>query len=270
MSKKNIVFVGDSFCSSFAGPSPARRCPYQQSSTEYTWLDQSASALDLNMYCFGFAGRSWWNSRWNLQQHIWGAPDFIDNTSVLVFVHTDSGRFNTVVNDIGNELMYPEKLSNLTPRGSLTKTQLEQCAESLKHWVVNLRDNVFQDWCQTQWITEINDRFANLPHLKVIHFVAFPSVLSNVAHAQGLLFTTPLIHISLGELVGTDDEVLDKGMVNDRRSNHLNKANNWHLAEVLVDSVRNYEPGHRAIDMSGFSIVNPNATRWPNPGFGTI
>ena len=58
--EKNIVFVGDSYCSSWHGPSVIPHCYAQQKDDNIhhiSWLDVAASKLELNLYSFGFAGR---------------------------------------------------------------------------------------------------------------------------------------------------------------------------------------------------------------------
>lgn len=266
MSKRNIMFVGDSYCCAFTGPSPNGRAPYQGTSSYLTWLDISADALNLDLYCFGYAGRSWWNSRWNLMRHLDAFPDALSNTDVIVFVHTDSLRYNTVVNDIGNELMFDPPRWSPDPE---IKVQQQVWAPALKYWFTDLRDNHFQDWCQEKWIEEINQMHDANPHLKIIHFNSFHSTVDRTKKAKGMVFSTPLIHVSLGEADGTDEHITNRFMVHDQRSNHFNHVNNLALGKFLVDAVIDYAPGIKEIDTSGFRLVNPNSHNWPNPGFGT-
>jgi hypothetical protein len=50
--EKNIVFVGDSYCSSWAGPSviPHRAAQQKDTSHRVSWLDLAAAKLELNLY----------------------------------------------------------------------------------------------------------------------------------------------------------------------------------------------------------------------------
>lgn len=260
--KKNIVFVGDSYCSSFKGPSPL---PYefrQQKDHCPTWLDISAQELNLNLYSFGFSGRSWWYSRDKLFRQIEENPRFIAETSAMVFVHTDPWRFNSEDETIGVELV-------VNNNDLYSESELRQKSLALKYWVTYLRDNYFQVWAQKQWFKEINSIFGAYNDLKMIHFFSFPQIVEYGNELQGAVFTTPLIQISLGELEGTDDELTINGMSGDQRSNHFGTHNNISMGKTVVSEINNYSPGKKSIDLSRFDIVNPNSHRWPNPGFGT-
>lgn len=268
MSKKNIIFVGDSYCSSFVGPGPIGHTKYQSGGAGgvLTWLDISANDLNLDLYCFGYAGRSWWNSRWHLMRYLDGAPDTLGNTDVMVFVHTDSMRYNTVEDDIGNELLVVPPAWSSNPAA---KARQQIWAPALKSWVTDLLDVQFQDWCHSQWIEEINRMHDKNPNLKIIHFNAFPSTVDKTQKASGMVFTTPLIHISLGEAEGTDEFITTHYMINDQRANHFSEWNNMALGKIVVDAVMNYTPGTRTIDTAGFKLINSNSHKWPSPGFGT-
>ena len=139
--------------------------------------------------------------------------------------------------------------------------------ESLQRWVVDIVDYPFQDWAQEQWFHEIARTFKDV---KQIHFNNYTFTVDNsIAILPGVVYTTPLIHISLGEATGTDAEVTKNFMSDDQRANHFNTANNIALGELVVATAQNYQPGVYPIDFSTFNITNPNPTRWPNPRFGT-
>lgn len=266
-SKKNIVFVGDSYCSSWSGPSviPHRQAQqYDADVTHCSWLDLSASALDANLYSFGFAGRSWYYSRKQLFEHMEYDPEWIDSVDVIIFCHTDSSRYNTSNGDIGNEML------NLSYRPHPDDAQYKHkmdLAESLHRWLLDLVDYPYQDWVQEQWFHEIARTFNNV---KQIHFNNYPATIEKTtAILPGVVYTTPLVHISLGEATGTDEEIHTKFLVDDKRVNHFNPLNNRALADIVVATVQNYQPGARSIDLTDFNITNPNATRWPSPGFGS-
>jgi hypothetical protein len=76
------------------------------------------------------------------------------------------------------------------------------------------------------------------------------------------------MYISVGELAGTEQEVTEQ-VVNDQRHNHLSNVNNRLLANLIIDTIDNYQPGLQPIDLSKFESINPNAHNWPQPGFGT-
>jgi hypothetical protein len=81
-----------------------------------------------------------------------------------------------------------------------------------------------------------------------------------------------LVWASIGELTGTDNEITQH-LVHDNqfshRFNHLNVYNNKVLAEFILGSIYNYNPGQYEISLSIFDQVNPNSVQWPDPGFGT-
>jgi hypothetical protein len=140
-------------------------------------------------------------------------------------------------------------------------------AKSYKTWVLDLMDVDYQFWAQEQWFHEIARTFQHVPQM---HFFAFPyNVDIGKKILPGIVFTTPLVHVSLGEATGTDTEITQKFMLTDQRSNHFNMQHNQALGDLVADSMQNYQPGARPIDTDNFDIINPNAVNWPNPGFGT-
>jgi hypothetical protein len=140
-------------------------------------------------------------------------------------------------------------------------------AKAYKSWLLNLMDTEYQSWAQEQWFHEIARTFQHVPQM---HFFSFPN---NVDMAKkilpGIVFTTPLVHVSLGEATGTDADIMQKFVAKDQRTNHFSMQNNQVLGNLVVDSMQNYQPGSRPIDTDKFDIINPNAVNWPNPGFGT-
>jgi hypothetical protein len=127
-----------------------------------------------------------------------------------------------------------------------------------------------QDWSQEQWYYEIARDFSDI---KQVHFNNYPFTHEKTARilgTVGMVYTTPLIHLSLGEMTGTEEEMTKNGMTQDQRTNHFNDTNNQALAQVLIQAYRNYQPGVYEIDYNGFDIKNWNAFNWPNPGFGSV
>jgi hypothetical protein len=267
---KNIVFVGDSYCSAWAGPSVIPHWPRQQkfilgNSGRRSWLDVSAAKLGLDLYSFGFSGASWYYSRLQLFKHMDLDPDWIKNVAVMVFCHTDCWRYNTSNGDVGVEMAMPDYQP--ADKNEFYEGKV-RAAKAYKSWLLDLMDVDYQFWVQEQWFHEIARTFQHVPQM---HFCAFPH---NVDIAKkilpGIVFTTPLVHVSLGEATGTDAEIVEKFMVNDQRCNHFSMQNNQALGDLVADSMQNYQPGARSIDTDKFDIINPNAVNWPNPGFGTV
>tara|TARA_R110000822_G_scaffold78725_6_gene188536 strand:+ start:617 stop:1426 length:810 start_codon:yes stop_codon:yes gene_type:complete len=264
--KKNIVFVGDSFCSSWRGYSAIPHQYLQQHDDDpshVSWLDVAAAELELNLYSFGFAGRSWYYSRIQLFDHMQYDPSWIESVDLMVFCHTNSQRYNTANGNIGVEMLD----INYQPHpDDAQRREKIDTATSLKRWAVDLIDNPYQEWAQHQWFHEIARTFKDV---KQIHFNNYTfSVDSSITILPGVVYTTPLIHISLGEATGTDSEIIKNFMSEDQRANHFNSTNNTALGQLVAETAQNYNPGAYKIDMNRFEIVNPNSTLWPNPGFG--
>ena len=259
--------MGDSYCSSWRGPSVIPHCYAQQKDNNInhvSWLDVAASKLELNLYSFGFAGRSWYYSRQQLFNHMEYDPEWINSVDLMVFCHTDSNRYNTANGDISTEMIDVNYRPHSQDQQYKHKLEL---AGSLQRWLVDLIDNPYQDWCQEQWFREIARTFNKT---RQIHFNNFTFTVDKTSGIlPGVVYTTPLIHISLGETIGTDAHLIKKYMVNDQRVNHFNVHNNQALGELIINTAQNYQPGVRPIDLNTFDIINPNAGRWPSPGFGT-
>ena len=87
---------------------------------------------------------------------------------------------------------------------------------------------------------------------------------------MGQRFTTPLIHISASELVGSAREIRNQLSNDNARANHMNDDNNRTLAKIIIDALDNYKHKIRPIDMSMFkNIANPNYVKFPLGNFGS-
>jgi hypothetical protein len=195
---------------------------------------------DHEIIIHGYQGASWFYSR---QKFIYDVDCQVEKNSItaLVFFHTNALRLNNSKNRV-------------------LRNELE------KNFIVNYIDMDFQVWAKQQWFSEIAKEYFNIP---TIHYTCFePEHPDMLDLLPGMIFTTPLIQISIGELTGTDTEI-QTYMENDQRTNHLNKENNMILGQHTVNAINNYTPGKFEIDMSKFNIVNFNAHRYPNKGFGT-
>ena len=103
--KKNIIYIGDSYCASYM---PGNKNPQLKTGVVYTseptHLNMAAVELGLRLYPFGYAGRSWFYSRSRLMQTLEHYPDLINDTEAVVFFHTDAYRYNTIETAISNSL----------------------------------------------------------------------------------------------------------------------------------------------------------------------
>ena len=266
--KKNIVFVGDSFCSAFCEPcSLQHQYAQQYDYWNQNWLNASAQQLGLDLYSFGYSGRSWFYSRSQFFRHMENNPEFRDSIELLVFCHTDSGRYNTGNGDIGNEMLFGDYKPDVND--PMRKKKLDK-ATALKVWFTDLQDGGVQEWSQEQWYHEIARDFSDI---KQVHFNNYPFTLEKTARilgTVGMVYSTPLIHLSLGEMTGTDEDIVKHGMTEDQRTNHFNNTNNQALAQVLVQAYKTYQPGVYEINYNKFDIKNWNAFNWPKPGFGSV
>jgi hypothetical protein len=226
---KKIIYFGDSFCA-HPGTIPGT----------HQYVVKEAFP-DHDVIVHGYGGASWFYSRYrmlNESGHFF-APENRKNITAMIFFHTDGYRINA------KQLIYFHQLS-----------------KSSTTWF----DGDFQDWAQEQWFTELTKDFSDIP---TIHFHNFSSTLPRANLLSGMQFTTPLMSIAVGELTGTDDEIMAKLNENETRHNHLSAQNNTILGEFIVDAIKNYQTGKFPINLSKFNIVNPNGYKYPNPGFGT-
>ncbi len=244
-----IAFVGDSFCASYSFAEWKHRdCTNKQWGTEEpTYLDIVAKSNRYVLYPHGYGGKSWWYSRQRFIEDLQRIPKeiFADQLETIVFCHTNSGRINNAWN---------RELSNT-----------DTTSADAQNYYRYLFDGDFNDWAQQQWFNEIAKQWS---HLKTIHFHCFPDSVKWSNLLPGVVYTTPLIHISIAELTGTDEEIRST-MQTDKRYNHLNAKNNQVLADVILRTIYNYQPGQYNLDLNEFDIVNPDSIHFPNPGFGT-
>lgn len=255
----NIVFIGDSYCSSSLDNQAYNESAGQQRNEDPwlpSWVDLASRQLKLDPYSFGAAGRSWYFSRYRWLYHADGDPDFMNQTAVIVFCHTEPNRYNTGNGNVSVSMLNTDYKSDDSVNRKKT--------QAVRLWATELIDHPFQSWAQKQWFYEIARILAPYPHIKQIHFNNFPFTVETSSILTGCVYTTPLIHLSLAELIGTTAEINSQAFQNDPRVNHFNSHNNRAMADLLVDSVNNYKTGRPAIDTTGFDIKNSNAFNWPN------
>lgn len=250
--KNNIIFVGDSFCAGFTpvgnGTNKIHGPQTIRCSAPDLVLHPTVVAMNYgyNLYNFGYGGESWWYSRHQMYDFLtdhYTIPVQVDSIAAIVFFHTDPGRLNTHIDDRSSEFKYAQKL-----------------------WQTVLVDMYFQSWAQKNWFLEIGQLFKNVP---TIHFNCFPFTVEDSCVLPGMIFKTPLIHLSIGELIGTDKDIEHLVTFKEDRLNHFNNQNNQALADVIIHALDNYCPGMYDIDTSNFYQPNANAHLFPNPGYGT-
>ena len=260
----HLIFVGDSYSASYnhehcANNSGKMWNRAQISSAYPTYLNLSAEWTGRTLYSHGYAGRSWFYSRHMLLNAFDSIEKLSEDTDALIFCHTDAYRMNTTDQRISTALLFKSAASS--PDFEL------ELHEPYLLWSTLLMDCKFQEWAIEQWFKEINERFGNK---QMIHFNMGPWTVESSRQLKGVVYTTPLMNISIGELCGTDEEVMNQ-VPNDRRYNHFNEHNNQALARLITDTLNNYEPGLRTIDLVKYEFdqPNPNAWRWPDSGYGS-
>lgn len=252
---KIIAFIGDSFCCTYGqGDFEAHGSQLRQVGTK----DPTHPNIVVNHFnaaidpC-GYGGRSWWYSRSKFEDKWSHRLDQLEKECMaLVFFHTEHSRINNNWNDkLG-------MLQNCKSDGATGR--------AVENYYQHIFDEKFNQWAQEQWFREINRRYG---HLKTVHFHCFNDT-QRIGHLlPGVVFDTPLLHISIGELTGTCDEIIKKMGLTETRHNHLSEHNNRALAEVIIQAIENMAPGHYNIPMDNFEIINPNAVKWPHGNFGT-
>lgn len=245
--KGDIFFVGDSYCDSYDfNLWKDLGCPGWQHGIKTSHLSITSEHFNYRLHPHGYGGKSWWYSRSKFLEDFRQSSargDF--DLKAIVFFHTSYSRLNNAWDD---------SISN-TPEDDL-----------LKSFYKNFYDDDFQLWAQAQWFHELSREYKTI---KTLHFFCFDIIPDMLKILPGMVFGTPLIHISIGELTGTDQEILDKCSYRESRFNHLSEDNNRILAEIIINSLENYRPGYHELDLRKFIHVNKNATNWPKPGFGT-
>ena len=242
----NIVFVGDSYCATYdLNQWKSRGYPaYQHGAHSDLHTSLVADHFNCALHPHGYGGKSWWYSRQKYRGYYVDGHKVTD-TRAVIFFHTSAGRIHNAWN---------EKLTNSYENSSL------------KQYYLELHDQSYYDWAYQQWFREIA---RDHTQVKTIHFHCYPDTINWSDLLPGMIYTTPLIQISIGELQGTDDAILKKCSYDETRFNHLNAHNNRALANLIIHSIENYLPGQYKIDLTNFDQINPNAKNYPNSGFGT-
>lgn len=214
---KNIIITGDSFC-------------YDQTSA---WPRQLADLLRLNLVGQGFSGGHWWACRDYLKKL---TDQIIDNTEVMLFVHTNANRI-------------PTSDPNLVQGDPNTKNTEPEQAVYLYHKYIS--DILFAEWAQQRWFEEITQTWG---HKRLCHLHAFPWTTPYENLLSGLIVQPNLAALSLNEL-GTEEFSL----IADTRSNHFNTHNNQALAQELARMISQNFTGTHQLNLCNFE---KRTTRW--------
>jgi hypothetical protein len=169
--KKNLIVLGDSFCSAAD-----------------QWPKILADQMELNLICYtDGAGQSWWDAR-NWLETLPG--ELIENANIMVFAHTNAERIPTNDKQLG-------KIDHNAPANTEIQT-------AIKLYYKYIFEPPFMHWAQQQWFKEIGNRYG---HKQLVHLHCFPWTLAHSNLLTGINITTNLTALSLNEL-GTKEMTL--------------------------------------------------------------
>lgn len=238
-----IAFVGDSFCSDSLKAGPDRL----HQTRMHGWLDVVREELGCNFDALGFGGRGWWYSWCKFEQHWMHRLDQLD---AAVFCHTDHSRLHNSWND---------NLHDYSKSGKVNETYF-------KH----IYDGKFHEFTQIQYAKMLAEELKNI---KTVHFTCFGASDLLLNSLPGVVFNTPLQHIAVGGVNGTEQEIMTQLQKNGtgHLANHFTDANNRALGVLVAHTIQHYKPGRRDINLakSRFNIVNPNYKNWPDGSWAT-
>ena len=246
--KKHIAFVGDSFCATY-NMNTALVDINQGQTDSPAYPNIVANHFQCTVSPYGFGGKSWWYS-WSKFWREWEHK--LDQLEAIVFTHTSNDRINSAVSD---EFPLMSNWSFGAPRG------LAQVNEDYFKYI---HDHHFSMWAQEQYFKMLKEKFDNI---KTVHLHCFQFSTQNSHLLPGVVFNTPLMHVSIGEVRGSEKKII-KAM-SDGRPNHLSPHNNQALADVIIQALTNYKPSQCQIPLAGFEQYNPNAANWPHGVYWT-
>ena len=246
--QKYIGFVGDSYCSVYNEELCPEKIGQRGEYPGVTYTSLVARHFDYQMAPYGFGGRSWWWSWYNFSRRY-----RINQFEAVIFCHTNCDRINSSTHE---EL--PHMCNSNWP--NLNK-DMNLASEYYFKYIIDSR---FDSWAHQQYFKMLKEKCSDI---KTIHFHSFPDSIKYSNLLPGMVYNTPLIYISVGEIDGTAEQI--QNSYSDNRANHLNEYNNRVLADVIINALDNYTPGHYKLPLEKFDQLNPNAKNWPNGIFWT-
>lgn len=241
--QKYIAFIGDSFCAYYGSDTPVNSVRHQFAVPGTAYPTVVGNYYQCDIAAYGFVGKSWWYS-WSKFWKDWESK--LDQLEAVVFTHTDHTRINSAISD-----EFPLMSSEHVDSGSMAKVN--------KDYFKYIYDQDFSMWAQEQYFKTLNEKFK---HTKTVHLHGYPFSVEKSYLLPGVVFSTPLIQISIGEIQGTKKEITKA--FSDGRTNHMNTYNNQVLADIIIQALDNYVPGEYKLPLEKFQQLNPNAANWPN------
>lgn len=241
--QKYIAFVGDSFCASYGPGTALSDNIHQASVVDIAYPTVVGNHYQYAVAPYGFMGKSWWYS-WSKFYKDWESK--LDQLEAIVFTHTDYDRINSAVSD-----EFP-----LMNSASVVANSMARVNEDYFKYI---HDQHFNAWAQEQYFKMLKEKFDNI---KTIHLHCYDFSVQQSHLLPGVVFTTSLTQISVGEITGTKKEIT-KAFA-DGRPNHMNSYNNQTLADIIIQALDNYVPGEYKLPLEKFQQLNPNAENWPH------
>lgn len=247
-----IVFVGDSFCSDYAGDIEKQHQTVIPNII--SWMSEVGSKFKSDISVHGYGGRDWWYS-WSKFQDEW--QNNMHEIDTIVFCHTSESRIHNSWNDDLIALAQP--------------SNDKKAKEIVETYYKHIYDRTFHKFAQLRYFKMLQEWSLTIQHIKTIHFTCFGHDHDMLATLPGTVFTTPLQHIAIGGLTGTKKEIVESLTAHnpERLHNHFTKHNNIELGRQTALAIKHYEPGLRSLDMSKFKLPNPNYKNWPDGHWAT-
>ena len=242
--KKYIAFVGDSFCASYGMSTSITENLFQRRLSIPTYTTIVSDHYQFDVAPYGFAGKSWWYS-WSKFWKAWGGK--LDHLEAIIFTHTDHARINSAVIP-----EFPLMANYVRPEVSAEMIQANQ------NYFKYIHDDAFNAWAQEQYFKMLEEKFNKI---KTVHFHCHTNTIGQAHLLPGVVFTTPLHQINIGELRGSKEQIM-QCISQDLRANHFNDHNNQVMADVIIQALDNYVPGMVSLPIEKFDQPNPNAASW--------
>jgi hypothetical protein len=245
--KKYIAFVGDSFCATYNRNNQQCVELNQSNLSDSAYTGIVSDHYGCNVAPYGWGGKSWWFS-WN---RFWKDWEFrLDELEAIVFTHTDYNRINSSDPDL--------------PLMANYSAGPDYLVHANQEYFKYIHDRDFNIWAQEQYFKLLKEK---VDKIKTVHLLCFTDTINKSHLLPGVVFITPLMHISIGEVRGSQKQILRA--MNDQRANHLNDYNNRILADTIIHALDNYTPGQYPLPVEKFEQHNPNARYWPTGVYWT-
>ena len=224
---KNIVFFGDSFAAHGRGIWHTA-----QMSSDFSYIDMVADAMDCQPIYMGFGGVSWWFSYRQLMTWMRANPHQWKETQALVMCLTAGTR----------------------PKVSDIEHVNRRAHDKSDHLV--FYDEDFDQWTYRKFLKEIKALAHNKKIIVLPCFQTEVWISKEFKHHFSACVSN-LFVISRSEYDITHrDEIFNCLRNETGKANHLNAQNNRALANELINRLQNYTPGLWQLTASDYDMKN--------------